>query len=139
MKHLISILLLSTTFAILLGNSNLFASTDVSGNINEDTIWTLPVGVSYIATGTLDIMSGATLTIETGVTVDLGTSIDVGADGTATLIADGVTFNSNNGSDIRFYPQGSGSITNCVLNGVTILINGSDPIITYCLILLCHI
>ena len=42
--------------------------TDVSGTINENTIWTL-ASSPYIVTGSVTVLNGVTLTIDPGVEV----------------------------------------------------------------------
>ena len=73
------------------------ADTKVSGNITTDTTWTL-ANSPFIVTGTVQVLAGATLTIEPGVTVkfDKDTLLRVGGE----LVAEGtenqmITLTSN--------------------------------------------
>ena len=73
------------------------ADTNVSGNITTETTWTL-TNSPYIVTGTIQVLEGATLTIEPGVIVKFSknTLLRIGGE----LIADGtetqmLTFTSN--------------------------------------------
>lgn len=73
------------------------ADTNVSGNITTDTTWTL-ANSPYIVTGTVQVVEGATLTIDPGVTVKFNkdTFLRIGGE----LIAEGtetqmITFTAN--------------------------------------------
>ncbi|MDP3093612.1 MAG: S8 family serine peptidase [bacterium] len=66
------------------------AANTVSGNITEDTTWTL-ANSPYIVTGTVQVLEGATLTIEPGVTVKFNTNTGLNIGGE--LIASGTIDN----------------------------------------------
>ncbi|MFH0813074.1 MAG: hypothetical protein V2A69_09595 [Pseudomonadota bacterium] len=94
-KKIIVLLQLLFTFSLMSGVSQ--AETNVSGNISTDTTWTL-TNSPYVVTGTVQVLSGVTLTIEPGVTVKFnqGTLLRIGGE----LIAEGtetqmITFTSN--------------------------------------------
>ena len=66
-------------FSFVLSGSPVYGDTYVSGNITTDTTWT-KANSPYIVTGTVQIFSGVTLTIEPGVTAkfDDETGLTVG-------------------------------------------------------------
>ena len=88
------------TTALLFGGylQSAIADTEVSGHITSDTTWTV-VGGPYIVMGTVQVLEGATLTIDPGVTVKFneGLSLNIGGElvarGTAT---DTILFTSSN-------------------------------------------
>jgi len=125
------LLLAIATFLV----SNAF-STNVSGPISTNTVWTL-ANSPYIVTGNVLVMNGATLTIEPGVLVKFNDSLALQIDGT--LIAQGtssqkITFTSNTVQS----PGAWGYIffTN-IATDATYDINGnylSGSILEYCII-----
>jgi hypothetical protein len=70
MKRLFSLALAISVLAISLLPTNVSAATNVSGSIDDNTVWD-KTSSPYILTGNILIKDNASLTIEPGVTVDL--------------------------------------------------------------------
>ena len=78
-------------------NSLASSGTEVSGNITEDTTWTL-ANSPYIVTGTIQVLENVKLTIEPGVEVkfDQDTGLNIGGELNAIGIeSEMITFTSN--------------------------------------------
>jgi len=65
------IFIISTGASLFLGDSSVYAETQVSADISEDTTWDLE-GSPYIMQDIINISPGATLTVEPGVAVQSG-------------------------------------------------------------------
>ena len=83
MKKQFTTFLITITFLIfgvfVLANQ-VYAETEVSGNITSDTIWTL-ANSPYVVTGTVQIFQGSKLTIEPGVIVKFNQNTGLNIDG----------------------------------------------------------
>ncbi|PVX26361.1 MAG: hypothetical protein CW691_01685 [Candidatus Bathyarchaeum sp.] len=119
-------------------NFVVFGSTEVSGEITSDTVWT-KANSPYNLTGNLLVSSGVTLTIQAGVTVNFNDD-DYALQVEGTLTARGTSDDSiyfNNGKRIRFTEDSTGwnpetqtgsIIKNAVLNDVIIELYGTQEI-----------
>jgi parallel beta-helix repeat protein len=118
-------------------NFVVYGSTEVSGAITSDAVWT-KANSPYNLTGNLLVSSGVTLTIEAGVTVNFDDDYALQVEGTLTAIGtnEGSIY-FNNGKRIRFTEGSSGwnpetqtgsIIKNAVLNDVIIELYGTQEI-----------
>jgi hypothetical protein len=133
------ITLIFTLLASLILIGNVYADTNVSGEIGTDTIWNA-AGSPYVLTGSVIVKENVNLTIEPGVTVNLG-SFSLQVNGT--LKAKGnstnqILFDSSSTSNSSQIVFGAASAdwnttdsTGCIIENATInaliSINGSSP------------
>ncbi len=102
MKKQFTLFLIIVTFFVIGAfafTNQAYAETEVSGNINVDTIWTL-ANSPYIVTETVQVLEGVILTIEPGVTVKfddyrLNIRGSISAQGIESNL---ITFTSNKGN-----------------------------------------
>lgn len=90
-------LFLVSSLLILL-QINLFAQTDVSSNITNNTTWTL-AGSPYNIKANIGLYEGATLTVEPGVTINYTGDYEILANGNVKFEgteSNPITFNGNN-------------------------------------------
>ncbi len=67
-------------FGVFVSANQVYAETEVSGNITSDTTWTL-ANSPYIVTGTIQVLQGSKLTIEPGVIVKFNQNTGLNIDG----------------------------------------------------------
>jgi len=134
LRKLVAVGLIAFLITFLISNAD---AIEVGGSISEDTIWGI-ADSPYQLTSDIYLTDGATLTIQPGVVVEMGTRwIQVGYNTAATLMADGVTFQtqqtSSNGVNFLM-ADASGVLQNCIFDGVRIRVHGSSPTISNCVI-----
>lgn len=104
------------------GFSGISYSTEVSGNIDTDTIWNL-TDSPYILTGTVQVLQGAMLTIEPGVVVKFNNGARLNAEGNISAIGNKsqlITFTANGTTDSYYIsfnenPQASSILEYCLI------------------------
>ena len=103
MKKQFSTSLIAVTFlffGVFVFVNQVYAETEVSGNITSDTIWTL-ANSPYVVTANVQVLEGAILTIDPGVMIKFNGGLGLNIDGK--LVAIGtetqkITFTSNSPS-----------------------------------------
>ncbi|MDI6791459.1 MAG: FlgD immunoglobulin-like domain containing protein [bacterium] len=119
-------------FIMLMTCGNIYASTNVSGTISQDSTWTLS-NSPYIVTGDITVAESVKLTIEPGVTIKFNSNCDLYVNGG--LYANGtlsnpITFTSNENPTSGSWGgiQFSSTCTDswCVLNWVNIMYGGQE-------------